>query len=150
MRGKPFIIVMTMILSAIGLFSIIPGTMRLLAMLPLIDRGEMSRMEFISIAERCVGFFLLCSITFYAALKRVRWGYPVILCFALVMLLVSVVGALHPDPQVPFQVDEGADKIGTHFGQSVMLAAEITYTIFVAFGRRTRAYFARNPSATSE
>jgi hypothetical protein len=143
MRGKPFIIVLTMILSALILVTSALNVIHWLSMFPLINTGEISILGFVFMGQRILFLVLLSAATFFAAWKGRRWGFPVSVCFAVVLILIVVAGILVPNPHPTFVIHEGAEATGAWFGRMLTAVGVPVYAGFVAFGGKARAYFSQ-------
>ncbi|TCV93419.1 hypothetical protein EC912_105280 [Luteibacter rhizovicinus] len=149
MRGKPVIILFTLVISGLVLLFSISGAVHIAGRLEMVSTGEISVLGYAGRWLRLIVEIVLSALTLYAIFKRPSWGRVVTVCFAVMFCVVGFEALLTPDPTPLFPLNGAAEKAGAQIANVAMGIGFLAYLGFVMFGRKTRDYFAR-PAAASE
>lgn len=140
---KPFVIWVTLVISALlGLVAAF-GLLKILLQVPtwLGPNSAIAAWRVLLIvAVQAAATAFLAAIVF-AAFARPRWGRVACAVFAVLLALMVVYEGFHPDPHPMFAISPGAEEAGAIAGQLAMGVLSCIYAYKMVIGTKVRAYF---------
>lgn len=141
MRGRPAIVVITLIISCLALVAASNGMFNFLQIVVRSwDRG-LSISFFALHFTRLISTMAISGGAAYACLKRPPWGRVVVTAFAMVVSAIALFGLAFPDPNPPFPIEGPAEEAGATVSTWLMAVGIAIYAYKMAFGRKAREYF---------
>ncbi|WP_143526025.1 hypothetical protein [Rhodanobacter sp. C05] len=143
---RPFVIWVTVVISALLAVAAVFGLLKVILQLPLWlapDSGmAVWRIVFI-VAVQTVETVFLIAVS-YAAFTRPRWGRVICAVFASLITLAMLYAGLHPDPHPLFAIKPGPEEAGAVIGRLATCMLFCAYAYKMVIGAKVRVYFQSN------
>jgi hypothetical protein len=140
-RGKPTVIIVTVILAVIMLAVGGSAVMRLAFAYERVTQTQGFPLGWLVAFARALIIAVLASATLYACFNRPSWGRAVSIVFALVFSAFAGYVMAAPNPHPTFKIAPGAEEAGAYAGQALMAFGILVYAWAIVFGPKARAYF---------
>lgn len=146
---RPFLIWVTIVVSALFALVAAFGFLRIIVQVPLwlgTDSGVSGVRVLAVVVIQVARILFLLAVT-YAAFARPRWGRLVCSVFAVLIALAVFYAGIHPDPHPLFAIRSGAEAAGAAIGRLAMCVLFGIYAFKMLLGARVRTYFKTGESA---